>query len=54
MRKDMHVLAMIPSETRATTTRYNSGAIAVNIVTGDIILIVEEVSKLRDPKQIKF
>ncbi len=54
MRKVTHVLAMIPSETRTTTAGFNGGAIAVYIVTGYIILIVEEVGKHWDPKQIKF
>ena len=54
MRKITRVLAVIPSETRTASAWFNGGAIAVDIVAGNLILIVEEVSKFQDPKQIKF
>ncbi len=54
MRKITRVLAVIPSETRTASAWFNGGAVAVDVVAGNIILIVGEVSKLRDPKQTKF
>jgi hypothetical protein len=54
MRKVTLVLAMIPSERRTTAAGFNSGAIAVNIVDGDMILIVEKLASFGIPSKLNF
>ncbi len=45
---------MIPDETCAATTQLDSSAIAVHVVAGKVVLVIEEGGKLGDSKQVKI
>ncbi len=54
MRKVAYVLAMIPDKAQATTTWLDGSAVAVHVIAGDVVFVVEEGSKLGDSKQVKI
>ena len=48
------MLAVIPGQTGTTSTGFDSGTVTVNIITREIILVLEEISQFRYPQKIKF
>jgi hypothetical protein len=48
------VLGMIPDKTLAATTQLDSSAVAVHVVAGKVVLVVEEGGKLGDSKQVEI
>ncbi len=47
------MLAVIPHKTQLTATRFDGGAIAVNVIAGERVPIIEILGKLGNAEQVE-
>ena len=49
-----NMFAMIPCQAGSTSTGFDSSTVAIHIIAWKIILVLEEISKFRNPEKIKY